>query len=682
MSKISDNRKDYKKDQIKMSKLSELCKDCNKDSNEDCNKDRKCHKCICAKILQVEKIVSSTGGPIDINLGNINSGPINTSALFINNRLFPTSIIPIVINDTVVITNGTGLYALGKSFTGTVTFDNCQSLSLNLVNQVLTGSIIIRNSNQIVLFEGSVNNPNGISVDIKDSTDIVITNLNISDTQRGIECLNVEDLTIGGLYIENISDLAIYLENTNIMIFFNITIRNIRTYTNKSLIDIVGCQGLFYNKIFFNDISCNTLKGENKNMISLTNSTFDVKMTEISILRVQFFASADVEVNHIYTENSGSMILSDFIIDANYLNTTGPINAKHSCIKMKDCNNMFGEKCLITDNAITSDPDAVSLKMHSINIDNVFDLSLENFAINGTFISGGENSNIKEVRGFYGELGGNWVISGFLLNSQYFDKGTNGTCYGLEIKDVTLSIRIKHCVSNNNGFFTDKIYPDQCGGFIAGGKEDSNITFIECCSNSNTGGTFTTSFTSDYNNTEIINCESNGNFSNTPNGSVISFLIPGNHQIQKNVLLRECISNNFETNVNSYGAIIGSLFGVQNLKVLNCGFINNHYGIYLNAINDSSVISCSVNFNYYGIYLIDSHNVLVKDNTSQANTIGYTDNTPNIYINNKSINDKTTTYNLTGFEISLFRLNKVTGKYAYISGEPILGIYSNIEVLN
>ena len=651
---------------------------------KNCSKNKKCYKCISVKTQNVKNLNVKNSFNVDtINSKNSISEVSNTSALFINNRLFPTSVIPVVINDTITITNGTGLYAMGKSFTGNITLINCQSLSLNLVNQILTGTIEIINCNQIVVFDGSVNNPIGTSIDIKNSTDIVFNNLNISDTLRGITCLEVEDISIVGVYIENIYDYAIRLEKTNDIIFFNITIRNIESYTNKSIIDIVNCQGMFFNKIFFNDINYHNLIYDHKNIISISDNSYDMKFSEISILRVKFFSNIDIQVNHIHIENSGSIIVRDLIIDGNYLYTTGPIKSSHTCIKVKNSNNFFGEKCLLTDNGIISDQNAIELKMHTVAVSNVVNMSLKDFAINSTFISGGINCIIKDVRGFYGESGGNWVFADLLLNSQYFSDGINGTCYGLEINNVYLSITIAHCISNNNGYYdeTYTIYPDQCGGFLAKGISDSNITFLNCTSNSNTGGTSTISYNSSYDNTEFMNCSSNGNYSSIENGKIVSFYIPGNSDIQKDVLINNCISNNYpDGNLNSYGVYSGEISLVKNLRVQHSGFMNNYYGIYLYNTTDSCILKCTVNYNNDGINIDSSSNILIQDNISQQNSTGYLDNTPNTYINNKSIGDIIESYDLTGFAISLFKLNKLDGKYINISGETIFGSYSNIEV--
>ncbi len=435
----------------------------------------------------------------------------------------------------------------------------------------------------------------------------------------------------------------------------------------------------------------------------------------MSIVRVFYksLQNSDLNVNHIFIKNSGSVIVGGLIIDGNGLEVSGNSTGVHNCVRVDDGNNIFIEPNLFTDNHVIGDVNSLVLSMHAISVKNVIDMIIKGNKINSNYISGGNNSTEREVRAFYGEGGGNWVLAKVQANSSYFKDGTVGSTYGYEAKDVSLYVKFVDCMSNNNGYLdnTNTVYPSESGGFkVTGDVKDNSVDFVNCVSNSNTAGELVAGIYSTYDNTMVKGCISNDNFSSTGNSPVYSYLFPGTvNTIQTNVFLFNCSGNNHLLSGDTLGLFAGKTdlgdgltLGVLNLEVKKCNFNTNDLGIHLVEVEGASLIGNFVNLNVSGLLLescnflslfsntavnnqvvgysiVDSPSSVIQKNLSQNNVIGFKDTTPggNSYLSN---NSKSNAANYdTPFTLSVFKLDTLTGLYSLVSGEPVVNVFTNLE---
>lgn len=701
-------------------------------------------------------------GPTGPVLGGLNVNAVNTQNLFINNKLFPTSIIPFKISGTTTIvgtnqgicpqdcppatpcTPTGGFFALGNSFSGKVTFCNVDSLRLNLANLVLSNdddfALEIINCNQVFIYGGSIDSLNATAVRVSCSTDVTFKHINTTDSSSALLIEDSANVQVVEWHLQRLTDFAFRFIRSNYIQFTGLDINQIGAYASPSLISGENSDMIFINNCAFYDINSTDATGT-KSIISM-DLCFDVKISHISILRT-FFTSAensDVNVYHVYFQNSGSLVLGSFIIDGDALIASGTSAAAMSCLRLENCNNVFMAHHLMTDNYVQGDENAASLSFQAVSALNVETMTMNSSKICTNFVNGGGVNTAISVRAFYGEeeagpagtfRSGNWFLSGNICNQSYVEfEGflPNASVYGFEIENVSSTIVLQNCSSNNNG--NDRNNLGFAGGFRVVGvlpdnNTNTNININHCAANQNNSNNEqgqTTGFLSTYSNTLIINSEA---ISNTAGGECYGFLLPGlsaeTETFQLTVSLFNCTANtNFSTNGAAYGLYAGAVdlgegltMGVQTLAIKKCTFSANGppigsnppnpgYGIYMNQVVVSSLIGNLLNSNNFGLYIeggntnsilcnsalyndygftvVNSPDSLFEKNIAQSNTIGYSDNTAggNTYYTNKSVSDGTP-YLMTGFTIPHFRYNKATGTFTFVSGEPTLNAFTNLS---
>lgn len=710
---------------------------------------------------------TGTCGPTGTNLGGLNVNAINTRDLYINNKLFPTSIIPFKISGPTVIvgtnqgicpgecptaspcTPQGGLFALGNSFSGKVVFCNVDSLQLNLANLVLSNdddfALELINCNQVFIYGGAINSLSSTAIRVSCCTDVTFKHINTTDSASALLIERSSNIKLWDWHLQRLTDFAFKFLNSNYIQFTQLDINQIGAYASPSLISGSNSDMIFINNCAFYDINSDNAQG-NKSIISM-DLCFDVKISHISILRTFFTGVQGVDVNvyHVYFQNSGSLILGSFIIDGDGLTTTGASRAELSCLRLENCNNVFMAHHLMTDNYIQGDENAARLRLLAVSVRNVETMTMNSSKICTNYAFGGGVNTIISVRAFFGEetddpqafLSGNWFLSGNICNQSYIDHEgflPSSSVYGFDINRASSTIVIQNCSSNNNGNYLGATGAyqfrnnlNEVGGFrVATLKPDgNNININHCASNQNRahdelGRAF--GFVSTYSNTMITNSESIGNEAGR---ECIGFFLPGVPNTttpkQQTVSLFNCTANtNRSVNSIACGVYAGvnnfvpnPSSGVSTLAIKKCTFTSNGpkvgsnppnpgYGIYMNKVQVSSLIGNLLNSNNFGLYIdggnthsIVSNSTLFNDsgfttvnapcslfekNIAQNNDVGYTDNTSggNTYYTNKSVCD-TLPYNMIGFTIPHFRLNKATGVFTYVSGDPTLNAFTNLS---
>lgn len=688
-------------------------------------------------------VVGSGGQP-----GELNVSTINTRDLFINNKLFPTSIIPFKISGPTVIvgTNGAcqggdcppatpgtpngGLFVLGNSFTGKVTFCGVEGLNLNLANLVLDNpddfALEFINCNNVLVYNGAVNSANGVAVRVSCCSDVTFKRLNTTDSAGALFIENSLNVRIKYWYMAGITNRAIEFVGSRYLDFHFLDINNVVSIASTSLIQGSNSDMIFINNCAFYNINLVSALGL-KSILAM-DTCFDVKVSHISILgtSVEAVPNTDLTVYFVYFTNCGSMVLGSFIIDGDRVSVSGTGSATFSCLRMEECNNVFTAHFLMTDNFVSSSGPAPRLTFQAISVRNVETFTLNGSKINTNYVEVADDATVASVRSFYGEevfvgqlRAGNWYLSGNICNQHYVFSPTStpvqASAYGFEVVNVSSTVVFQNSSSNNNGNQQNNL--TEAGGFKvtavdAANNTQTNINFFHCASNQNNSNSVigtTAGFTSTYSNTIISGCEA---ISNTAGGECYGLLLHGLNSVsQLTVSLFKCTaSTNFSFTANAYGVYAGTLgtnARVETLVIKSSTFSANGgavggYGVYLSEVVVSSIMTTLMNQNNFGLYIdggsaneIKSNSALnnnigiqvnespdsiLDKNICQSNDVGFADNTVtgNTYYANKSVSN-TVSFDTVGFVIPLFAYNKLAGTFSFVSGEPTLNAFTNLS---
>lgn len=691
-------------------------------------------------------VVGSGGQGGDLNVDNI-----NTQNLFINNKLFPTSIIPFKISGPTVIvginggacaggdcppaTPGTpngGLFVLGSSFTGKVTFCGVEGLNLNLANLVLDNpndvALEFINCNNVLVYNGAVNSANGVAVRVSCCSDVTFKRLNTTDSAGALFIENSLNVRVKYWYMAGITNRAIEFFASRYLDFHFLDINNVSAIASTSLIQGANSDMIFMNNCAFYNI--NLVGAEGLKSVIAMDTCFDVKVSHISILGVSVDAipDADLTVYFVYFTNCGSMVLGSFIIDGDRVSVSGSGSAEFSCLRMEECNNVFTAHFLMTDNFVSSTGAAPRLTFRAISARNLETFTLNGSKLNTNYAEPASAATVVSVRSFYGEevfldqlRAGNWFMSGNICNQNYVftpsvapGSMVDATAFGFEVVNVSSTVVFQNSSANNHGNLQNNL--THAGGFKVTGVDaanntQTNINFFHCAANQNNSNNVTgttAGFTSTYSNTIISGCES---ISNTAGGACYGYLLHGLPSVpQLTVSLFKCTaSTNFSFAGNAYGVYAGVLNGsgrVETLVIKSSTFsanggVMNGYGVFLNEVVVSSIMTTLMNQNNIGLSInggsaneIKSNSALNNDagmqvnqspesifdkNICQSNDVGFADNTAsgNTYYSNKSVSN-TVAFDMVGFVIALFAHNKMAGTFTYVSGEPTLNAFTNL----
>ncbi len=739
-------------------------KNCEKIYRQNVNKQ-------CVDKSHVKSIFSETIDVTGPNGGLLNVDKVNTDQIFIENKLFPTSIIPYKINGTSTYsgthspipppfrnppcaacdvacpasTPGTpsgGLFALGQSFKGKVTFCGIQGMQLNLAGMTLENdndfALEFINCNQVYVFGGTVKSKNNVAIHVVCSSNVTFKSINTTNSYGGMLVENSYDIRVANWYMDNITGFAFDIQCSDYLRFSGLDINNIGSYSEESLFYAKNSQMIFINNCAFYNINYNTTGGTDsitKSIIKVENA-FDVKISHISILTTYFSSDVDTNIYMVHLKNSGSLILGSFIINGDGVSVSGPHRATMHCLRLENCNNTFMAHHLMTDNYVKGDPNAVSLIFHGVSLHTMATFTMNSSKICTNKVIGGGADTTIEVRSFYGttmkllppspaSTSGNWYLSGNICNQNLIDTTSfipNSSIYGFEVVDVEYTVLFRNCSANNHkpgrGLGLAEVGGFKIRGINSTNNTQNNIDIINCQANQNSSdGVFgnTYGFYCTYSNTKFNSCEA---ISNLAGRQCYGFFLPGlSTTVQYTVSLSGCSGNTNSSSLSrAYGLYAGEVdgsAGVTALVVKDCIFnsngpavgslpINPGYGIFLNNVKVAELINNFMNNNNYGLYMNlcdctalfsnsaisndigyqinQSTNTNLNKNKSECNTSGFIDNTANgnSYIQNLSTND-TTPFTITeGGVINLYSLSKTTGNYTLISGGP-LTMFSNLQ---
>lgn len=673
---------------------------------------------------------------------------LSVQQLFINGKPFPTPTPgnPYIITETTTIvgdnvpdpeceegcgtaTPGTptgGIFSIGESFTGKITFCNVKSFRLNLNYKVVTNTddyvLEIINCNQAFINGGTLVAENHAAVHISCSTNIEFRYLTIYDSGAAFLVENSQNVQLLGLHVENISEYAIRFENSNYIRLVNWDVSRISNYTAESLITGIHSSMIFLSDMVFFNINVTDIESETSKNIIKFDDCFDVKISHISVLLTSFTAVFDTNLNVylVYFTNCGSLVLGSFIMDGDFVAVSGGSTGTFNCLRLENCNNTFTAHCLMTDNYIQGDTNAAGLSFAGIYVDNLTTATFNGHKICTNYASGGGNDSTISVRSFYGNQGGNWYFSGNICNGNYIENNEflpgsgAASVYGFEIVDIFSSLTMQRCSSNNHGAEgASEVGGYKIYGIDADNNTNTNIDIANCsaCQNFSNGNVGTTvGFLVTYSNTEINISEAISNFAGA---SCYGFLLPGIQSTpQLTVTIGNCSSNtNFSANGAAYGLYAGTLDGpilnlgetqgVQTLSVSKCVLNANGpptgsnppnpgYGAYLSEVSVSAIEENLFNQNNWGLYVDggDSHNIygnsaifndtgfeineapgsIIEENLAQANFDGFVDNTPtepgNSYFSNNAVNNDTTSFeNVTPCVVPWFAFDPADGSF-------------------
>lgn len=692
--------------------------------------------------VNVLNVVGSVPG----EQGVLNVSSIRTQDLFINNKLFPTSIIPFKISSTSVIvgpggscagscgpaTPGTptgGKFVLGNSFQGKITFCGVNGVILDLVGLVLSNdndfALEFINCRQVYVFGGSINSANATAVRVSCCSDVTFSNLNTSNSARALFIEDTLDVKIQNWYMANIASTAIVVTRSRYMRFGGLDVNNITSMNERSLLDFFQSDMIFINNCVFYNIAI-TEAASSKSVIRM-EECFDVKVSHISILSTSITGAADQDlmVALVYFQSCGSLVLGSFIIDGDRVVSTGTGDAIFYGLLLQETNNVFMAHHLMTDNQVIGGANASKLEFAGVGAIDVETMTMNSSKICTNYAQGGNaDETAVKVRSFFGAerftgllRSGNWYLSGNICNQNYINSDSfyaSSTVYGFDLENVSFTVVFQKCSANNSGNALNSVAI--AGGFRVQGIDaannvNTNINFFGCAANqckSNDEAGSTVAFYSSYSNTMIVNCEAN---SNMAGADCVGFFLPGlQGSSQSTVSVFNCTANtNKSATQSAYGVFAGNdvAGSVSTVVIKKCTFsantgVTTGYGVLLKGVAVSSLIGNLINQNDCGLCLEESSAASVESNSflnnttgvdvkesadsifekniSQSNTVGYTDNTPggNTYYSNKSVSN-TTAFNMVGFTIPLFALNKATGTFTFVSGEPTLGSYTNLS---
>lgn len=681
----------------------------------------------------------------------------------INGKKFPTSSIGFPISASTVIrgvnaigcsgdcppaTPGTptgGLFVLQNSFKGKVVFCGVQSMALNLSGLVLSNdgdyALEFINCSQVYVYSGSVNSVNSAAVHVNCSTNIFFQNIYTSDSYGGLLINDSTNIRTNYWEFKNVNGFALKFNNSNFLRFTNLDINSVTQFKEDALIMGNNSEMIFINNSSFYDIDVKESSGIER--VLVLDKCFDVKINNISILTTYFsnIVDTDLSVYLIHVTNSGSVIMSGFMMDGNGVNINGNASGELDSFRIEESDNVFALYHMMTDNFLLGTSAAKSLEYHAVHVENIETFSLVFSQICTNYLQGEVSAAENlEVRAFYGTGGGNWYLGDNTCNASYMAASTslpNSSVYGFEVFDVNKTVVIENCTSDANGpnlkGLGEKLVAEVGGYKIASDNSsnntNTNILINKCQANSNcsniTDGK-TLGFVSTYSNTTIQSCQAVGNVSGF---ECYGIFLPGLvGTVQSTVSITDTISNNnLSYNSPSYGLYAGKVYidgwtnGVDTLVVKNSIFnsngpegealpLNPGFGVYLNGVDTTEISNNVIDNNNYGISigdggynniennkltannaaltLVNSPNSIISNNVAQGNDDGFIDTTvavaPNVlnsYFGNKSIANTSSSFdNITPAKISWHNYSPSTGTYTFISGEPIINPLTNISV--
>ena len=460
-------------------------------SSEECEKVKKqCVKAQCVlkskvDVLEVNELFVG-GKP----LKNDEVYIINDSTVFVGDN--PASISPCLLEpfgpclvEPSVATPGTpsgGVFKLGRSFSGKITFYGIKGIELNLAGYVLNNdddvALEFINCTQVWVHGGSVNSVNNHAIKICSSSNLCISRINTSDTSYGIYVQSSYDVNLKNWYFERITGYVMKFECTNYIRVSNITIKEIRGYDGDfrisedprdSLFIANNSQMIFVNNCSIFDIEIRQARGV-KNILA-GNNCFDVKLSRISILTTTFTGlladqAQDLSVYLIYFTNSGSINMNSLVLNGDYVEVFGNVKAVFNCVRFENCNNTFIDDIMATDNTIYGAVSNGELRLATVYIDSMETFILEHSRIctNSIYVTTTATSNpdlVVHLSSFHGTssnppfLNGNWYLNDNVSNQNRLFSSAQiekSAVYGYLIEKLDKAFVIEDCSSNNHGY--------------------------------------------------------------------------------------------------------------------------------------------------------------------------------------------------------------------------------------
>lgn len=652
----------------------------------------------------------------NLNAENVTAQNLKADNFFINGKAFSTT------GNEIPVTNATpmplteGRYIVIEDINKQIVIEGV-NISLDLGNKTVRSpsgpALIIQNSTKIYVINGILESADTEALRVTGSYNVAIRSINTRESPSGMVWINTNTIFVYNYFVENITKLAtFFLQCTNIyMGQVNIT----RSTFDLGLLLVNNCNIINFEKISFKELSSN-LNGEKA--IFLISNTFDIVIDNVSFYSSEYATSVNSKIANIYLTECFSASIKNVTITGESLTTTGAVTAVHNCIIMKKCANIELISGTFNDNTITGSVDSLELTNATIYLEDVTSAVIKWMTINSNLINVAGPATLVKVRGIQTVRGGDFVL---VSNTSDLNNITNvpitadTSAIGFEVLDPEFTFEFVGNGSNNNGSADVRL----AGGFrLTGeGTNDSILELKNCISNNNVAKSIVYSFYSQLSNTLFIGCSASSNEIPAPDANTfgaVGFLLSGTLTVvQRNAAVYSCTANeNFVNDTATdikvaAGIYAGTISGLSctNLIVKNCDVSTNKNGIQLVEVTNSSILGNFLNKNKKyldsaGIimangngnsvisnsaldcsfgYLIDCPNSDFSKNLASNCTGGFTDITAsgNMYMNNNS-NSCTTSFAMT-FIIPRYRLDKLTGVYLYIQGNPDLTAFTNIE---
>jgi len=637
----------------------------------------------------------------------------NTENLFINNKLFPVSSIPIKItNATPMPITQQGSYILDEVITKTVEIEG-ENIVINLANLSIISpagcGLSINNSNKVFIYDGFIECTNGTAVCTNNSYNIAFRSLNTKESRAGYSVNTTDVLFFQNIFVQNITEYAFEFNECSSIYQGQINISDVAEY-NQSLFSFRNSDILFLTKISFLGVN---VTGVGSKYGMFLDTCFDTVIDNISFFKSSFATNAgDLLVNDIKILSSSNIDISLLSVTDKQLQVDGNFDLRYHSVNVEDSSSIYFGTGTFEDNGVTDvSGNAKSLEHLNIYSERSTDIIFKFTTGLNNFCVGGGPATKVYAGGVYTFEGGDWTLSGCTFNNVNIVNtlATDTTCIGVFAEDPLAYLLISGCTSNNNG---NDDFVKESGGFkfTKAGSFDTIVQVTGSGSVNNLARVLTYSFLSEVPNTMFLGCLATSNEINNPalpNVGAFGFLVSGSvASVQESVSIYSCTANdNFSVLNNSYGVYAGVIDygsgltqGCKNLIVKGVDACSNSVGIHIEQsmlsnvlgnffnINDiaglqlssagsTSVISNTVTGSAVGYDIVNSPDSDIQKNLASACNTGFRDNTAsgNFYVDNKAISSTVSAYD-TAFAISLFEYNKLAGTYSYVSGENSLTV--------
>jgi parallel beta-helix repeat protein len=702
-------------------------------SRKHCKKHRSEH----IRNLDVCKLEAKKMNVTNAKVDALEAQVTKTESLYINDKKFPTSTTGTPISETTVIT-APGKYVVTQSFVGKITIQDTQNVDLNLANLTVSNdngpALEIVNCEIVWVHGGFLESSTDTAVVCQDSYNPAFRDIYTLQSPSALRATNCNSLFFKNWFIQNVTDFAISIDNCPNTFSAVTNVSDVTGYAQDYLIRVINTDIFYLRNFTFQNI-VGSFDGVKSDI--LVDNCFDLKLENFSSFTNEYnVADASLQYNIVSILNCGDVTLTQMTVSGDALTATGASDAKLYNIRIENSYNVSLVNSNFADNSVTGDENATNLELHNIHVEALPGASygctnyqISEIGSSGNTITGGSDATSRSIRmlsanGRNDEPdatgAGNWSIGRSKVSGLVMNDGKMGSVCGIEILNFDSMVRFYDLMLNNNG---NEFNAETCG-LKALGTYDTLMQIDRCQSNENQANDLVASLVSSYNNTNIFGCSGcNNNLLNAEPTAKGCFgaLLPGS--VGTAQLSPKVYNSTFSVlevspsvaSVYTYGVYAGAIdlgegvtSGVSDMTVINCACSNNSngYGIFLKdvsisdleqnttSLNDlagicvqggdqSTITHNNTSQNTTGIQLDNVPYSSVSKNLSSNNDVGFVDTTAggNAYLTNESINDISDSYSISGGVIPVFELDRATGNFNFVSGNPVITAYTNIIVV-